>query len=78
MVKTCVKYCCDLCKKEVNCEGELKTLPIVVRYSTDGTERRACKPYFTLEKKELCNECIAKVCKCEADFRGANLRLIEE
>lgn len=52
---------CDLCKKNVTNEKQLKTLKVPVKFLTEQTEGRSCKPYFTFPQMDLCVECLEKI-----------------
>jgi hypothetical protein len=56
------KYCnCDLCEKEVNDEKELQNFTIPVKFLTEQTEGRGCKPYFIKQNFDLCRDCLEKI-----------------
>lgn len=56
MVEVVKKYYCDLCKKE-----GAKEYRTFARFHTEQTEGRMVKPYLTVVKIDLCENCIEKV-----------------
>lgn len=58
MKKTIEILICDICKKEVE---KIKSLTIPVIFHTDQTEGRECKPYISMEKLDICEECATKI-----------------
>lgn len=59
MKKKITLYICDVCKQEVK-EKDLSSLTLPVKFSTDQTEGRPCKPYISLEKMDICKDCLDK------------------
>ena len=55
---TITKCFCDVCKKETE---QLTEVVYPVIFHTEQTEGRACSPYISKEKIELCEECERKV-----------------
>lgn len=52
-------FVCDLCGKEVS-EEDYVSVGLLVRFTTEQTEGRACKPYFSREDLGLCWDCLDK------------------
>lgn len=50
-------FICDLCGKEVPKE-EYVSVGLLVRFTTNQTDGRACKPYFSREDLGLCWDCL--------------------
>lgn len=59
MKRTIEIITCDICKKNV--DGKVQNLQIPVIFHTDQTEGRCCKPYISVEKLDLCEECVMKI-----------------
>ena len=58
MKTTIVKCFCDVCKTETE---KLTEVVYPVIFHTEQTEGRACSPYISKEKIELCDKCAEKV-----------------
>ena len=55
--KTVTIFTCDLCGKEI----KTKEVTLPVRFTTEQTEGRPTKPYITIDKMDLCDDCLSKV-----------------
>lgn len=56
-MKKTIEICtCDICHKE--CDVQEITYPVL--FTTDQTEGRNTKPYFSYEKIDMCAECLHK------------------
>lgn len=58
VTKICI---CDLCQKQVEDENQLEKLIVPVKFLTEQTEGRSCKPYFINKSFDLCVNCLEKV-----------------
>ena len=57
MKKETIEYLCDTCgKPAVNKDGKIQVI-----FLTDQTEGRSTTRYLSLEKIDLCEECMQKV-----------------
>lgn len=66
MARKTVEICtCDICEKET----EVQVLTIPIRWTTEQNEGRCIKPYITTETKDICNDCLVKI--CVVDVSGA-------
>lgn len=59
MKKKITLYICDVCKKEVE-EKDLRSLSLPVMFHSDQTEGKPCSPYISIEKMDICKECLNK------------------
>lgn len=62
MKKTIETVYCDICKTEAECI----TGKFPVRFLTDQTEGRPCKPYLSFKSIDVCNNCLDKILTLEA------------
>ena len=76
-MKTIIESC-DLCKKET----EIKEENIQVIFITEQTEGRSITPYLSLEKFDICENCMDKILRGNYVFgygaQGHNSYYFEE
>lgn len=59
------RFFCDICGKEVG-KKDYVSVGLLVKFTTDQTEGRPCKPYFSREDFGLCWDCLDKTVVVEA------------
>ena len=73
MKETIIK--CDICKKQV----ETQELRIPVRFLTEQNEGKPCKPYISMTKMDICDDCLLKCTNIEAcGAMGYNTYILKE
>lgn len=56
-------YVCDICGAEF---AERRQVNVPVVWTTEQTEGRSCKPYYGVERLDLCEDCADRVHVVEA------------
>lgn len=71
MKKKVTLYICDVCKKEVE-EKDLHSTALPVLFHNEQTEGRPCKPYVSIEKMDICTNCLNKAVTIHGEGVGGN------
>lgn len=75
-MKVPARYLCDLCGKEIDKSQTDRTL--FVTTNCDWTEGRPCKEHIERVEIDICDECLIKSLRIQADFQGSNIRFKED
>ena len=65
---------CDICKEE----AIYKNFLVPVLADCDWTEGRPSVLSIEFMKIDICGKCMLRITKLKADFKGSNLRIIED
>ena len=75
MKKTIEYTICDICGKEADTEN----INYPVLFTTEQTDGRACKPYVSQQKLDVCADCMGKIIKLTATgAQGCNTYRVRE
>ena len=78
MIENITIYKCDLCKKVVENNSHLNQtnkFPVITNCEWEGGKQ--VKPHIVFISVDICNECLLKATNLLCDYRGENIRFIE-